>query len=360
MHVNQCRRPDYYYYLYIVIWYTSRLIERATPSPTFSPFFCSLTIISMATEINTQTSAPNTFEAWLENCSHVFPLLSLQDASHAHHKPRASNRSFMQMCKVFKLTTTASNQAPRRCHWLNIWSIYRALGQVCWAIRIIWHWPKNYGQLTRLCDHMMKNVWWLKNKQQQPQRRIHHPSAALEITWECDESLLRRSLVYIKAMHLASSSNQSGEKSQPPQEDQSKFNINTENTFSCKKSLLSDGASVSEWVTNKKQAHSSSVSSQRQTREEFSVFFFCNRWLPFILLPHGVRTCVSKALTNVTPSPRKHRQGTVQQALHLPSETHRSAARDTVNTHLQELAAPSSCQRKICNIFAYFLVSFQR
>lgn len=113
--------------------------------PNLLAIFCSLTIISMATEINTQT-APNTFEAWLESCSHIFPLLSLQDASHAHHKLRASNRSFMQMCKVFKLTTAVSNQAPRRRYWLNIWSIYRALGQACWAMRI-WHWPKNYSQL---------------------------------------------------------------------------------------------------------------------------------------------------------------------------------------------------------------------
>lgn len=52
----------------------------------------------------------------------------------------------------------------------------------------------------------------------------------LEIMWELDESLLCQSHVYIKALHLANSYNQSGEKAHLTEENQSKFNINTENT----------------------------------------------------------------------------------------------------------------------------------
>lgn len=75
----------------------------------------------------------------------------------------------------------------------------------------------------------MKNVWWLKNNNNHKKGFIIPP--VLEIMWELDESLLCQSLVYIKAVHLASISNQSGEKAQATQKNQSKFNINTASTF---------------------------------------------------------------------------------------------------------------------------------
>lgn len=119
-----------------------------------------------------------------EDCSHIFPQLSWQEASYAQHNPHASNCSLMQMRKVLKLTTVVSNQAHQQCHWFNIWNIYSASGQVCWAMRIIWHLvcPRIMARagfvlyICQLpCDHMMKNVSWLKNNNKKPQKKIHHP-----------------------------------------------------------------------------------------------------------------------------------------------------------------------------------------
>lgn len=82
----------------------------------------------------------------------------------------------------------------------------------------------------------MKNVWWLKNNDNNRKKGFIIPPV-LEMMWEFDESLLCQSSVYIKAMHLPRSSSQSGEKAHPIQKNQSEFNINTESTLQLQKFL---------------------------------------------------------------------------------------------------------------------------
>lgn len=97
--------------------------------------------------------------------------------------------------------------------------------------------PKKDGESWGCTLNMPDIVWSHDEKCLVAKNNNHKKGLALiipevlESMWELDESLLCRSLVYIKSLQLANGCHQSGEKAHQTEENQSKFNINTANTF---------------------------------------------------------------------------------------------------------------------------------
>lgn len=96
---------------------------------------------------------------------------------------------------------------------------------------------KKYGKSWGCSLHMPDIVWSHDEKCPVAKNNNHKKGlpliipGVLEMMWELDESLLCQSLVYIKSPQVANGCNQSGEKAHQTEQNQSKFNINTANTF---------------------------------------------------------------------------------------------------------------------------------